>query len=235
MEKNTLKLIYQVCPKQDLMEALYCKDYDTSIAVINGEIDKINFLVNTFTIFDELDVSLKSGSSIPIIRLIQKCRDEYAMFLALDTINTLDNLDKDLSIEETAEEKDDLELCTTYLSRVTNITSKQLTEFANQLLLLVDKKYPKVDSLRDVFAMPFKGSDVIKDMVPFIEDLIYGGEVTVYTVCESLIDNKPDDLMEQMAVIRYLRELYYTLREPEVNNLQKQIQSILDFGLKRTK
>ena len=236
MEKNALKLIYQVCPKQQLMEALCCKDYDTGVAVLNEEFTKVDFLRNTFTIFDELSKGLESDSSIPIIRFIQKCIKEYSYLLAMDTINTLFNIDKDgLTEEEQIDEAFDLELCTRYLSRITTIDSKQVTEFANKILTMKNKKYPKVRALKQVFGMPYKGEDVRKDLVKIVEDLIYGGEVTVYTVCEAMIDDKPDNLMEQMAIIRYLRELYHSLKESEVIALQNQIQRILDFGLKRTK
>ena len=234
MEEKALKLIYQICPKDYLMEALFYKDYYTGIEVLNEELDSINEITSMFTVFDELDKALETGSVIEVMNVLNMCERGYTFCLAIDIVNELNAINsEDLDDEDRMEYESELVVAVHYLTNYFNVTRKEKFEFAEKLLKRVNKKYTKVKALEQVYSLPFMGDNVVDDISKFTEDLIYGGEVTMYNVWESIIDCNPDQLMEQMQVMRFLREKYYALRENEVRQLQSKINNILDFGLKR--
>ena len=87
MEEKAIKLIYQICPKDYLMEALFYKDYYTGIEVLNEELDAINEITSMFTVFDKLDAALTNGSVIEVLYVLNMCERGYTLCLAMDIVN----------------------------------------------------------------------------------------------------------------------------------------------------
>ena len=237
MSKDIIDAIYEVYPNVNLKEALLFEDYDGAVEIIDSFLLQYDAIDGKFTIFDMLLEGIRKNNPEIIMEVIRICERPFFINAARNVIlhQSLDNSNVK-EYENIANDKTDFYFkYVGFLNRYKEIVDIDFDSFCENFLSKKRKKYKKVEALKMVLAMENTCSEEEYIVEAFIEGLIDGGEVTFETVMSAVLNNDPDMLMEQVKVIKFLRETYYDLRVEEIKSKKALLDSVLNFGLKRKK
>lgn len=234
MNRNLKKIIYSICPSDELKASLGLNDLEGAVNILQETFTRIDTIPSEYTIFDALYASIEKNDPKEVLEMIILCEKLFFLDVASKVIELLDMLasdDKEIVAEHSGELFWGLKL----LHEFPRVKDIDYEDFLRRLIKCKNKNYPQVDALDRVLTMPICGNEIDKTLANYIATLIHGNEITFYDVMLAILDDDPDTLMEKVEVMRYLRCFYYDLTAVAAERMKRRADALLAPGLERKK